>query len=57
MLLYRPAVYAAKDDIEALSDNTAEIIVAKHRNGPTAVVTLAWQSAYTRFTNRTLRNQ
>lgn len=57
MLLYRPAVYAAKDDIEALSDNTAEVIVAKHRNGPTAVVTLAWQSAYTRFTNRTLRNQ
>ncbi len=57
MLLYRPAVYAAKDDIEALSDNTAEVIVAKHRNGPTATVTLAWQSTYTRFTNRTLREQ
>ncbi|HWQ59466.1 MAG TPA: replicative DNA helicase [Clostridia bacterium] len=55
MLLYRPAVYAAKDDPEALADNSAEVIVAKHRNGPTATVTLAWQSAYTRFTNRTLR--
>lgn len=56
MLLYRPAVYAAKDDPEALADNSAEIIVAKHRNGPTATVTLAWQSAYTRYTNRTLRD-
>ena len=55
MLLYRPAVYAAKDDPEALADNSAEVIVAKHRNGPTATVTLAWQGAYIRYTNRTLR--
>jgi replicative DNA helicase len=55
MLLYRPAVYAAKDDIEGQADNSAEVIVAKHRNGPTATVTLAWQSAYTRYTNRTFR--
>ena len=55
MLLYRPAVYAAKDDIEGQADNSAEIIVAKHRNGPPATVTLAWQRAYTRYPNRTLR--
>jgi len=55
MLLYRPAVYAAKDDIEGQADNSAEVIVAKHRNGPTATVTLAWQSAYTRYTNRAFR--
>lgn len=57
MLLYRPAVYAPKDDPEALADNSAEVIVAKHRNGPTATVTLSWQGAYVRFTNRTLRDE
>lgn len=56
MLLYRPAVYAAKDDVEGQADNSAEVIVAKHRNGPTATVTLAWQSAYARYTNRSLRD-
>ncbi|HOG01911.1 MAG TPA: replicative DNA helicase, partial [Clostridia bacterium] len=40
MLLYRPAVYAAKDDPEALADNSAEVIVAKHRNGPTRTITV-----------------
>ncbi len=57
MLLYRPAVYASKDDPEALADNSAEVIVAKHRNGPTATVNLIWQSTYTRFANRTLREE
>ncbi len=57
MLLYRPSVYAPKDDPEALADNSAEVIVAKHRNGPTATVTLSWQGAYVRFTNRTLREE
>ncbi|HOG02302.1 MAG TPA: DnaB-like helicase C-terminal domain-containing protein, partial [Clostridia bacterium] len=37
------------------SAGTADFIVAKHRNGPTATVTLAWQGAYIRYTNRTLR--
>lgn len=57
MLLYRPAVYAAKEDIEAQADNSAEVIVAKHRNGPTATVMLSWISTYTRFANRADREE
>ena len=42
------------DEAEAESDgrpplNTAELIVAKHRNGPTRDITLAFVSEYTRF--------
>ena len=43
--LYRPAVYGDSDE------NKAEVIVAKHRNGPTATVELAWLPEYTRFSN------
>jgi len=43
MLLYRPAVYDQSDD------NTTEVIVAKHRNGPTATVKLAWLGEMARF--------
>ncbi|MDO4571724.1 MAG: replicative DNA helicase [Clostridia bacterium] len=45
ILLYRPAVY------DETLDNTSEIIVAKHRHGPTDTVQLAWQGEYTRFRN------
>ena len=45
ILLYRPAVY---DESE---DNTSDIIIAKHRHGPTGTVQLAWQGEYTRFRN------
>ena len=45
ILLYRPAVY------EETEDNTSEIIIAKHRHGPTDTVQLAWQGEYTRFRN------
>jgi replicative DNA helicase len=45
--VYRDEVYNA-----ASSDaGTAEIIIAKHRNGPTGVVRLAWLGHYTRFAN------
>jgi replicative DNA helicase len=30
---------------------TAEVIVAKHRNGPTATVRLAFLEQYTKFAN------
>ena len=43
MLLYRPAVYDQSDD------NTTEVIVAKHRNGPTATVKLTWLGETARF--------
>jgi len=29
----------------------AEVIVAKHRNGPTGTIRLAWLPRYTRFAN------
>ncbi len=45
ILLYRPAVY----DEDA--DNTSQIIIAKHRHGPTGTVLLAWQGEFTRFRN------
>lgn len=45
ILLYRPAVY---DESE---DNTSQIIIAKHRHGPTGTVSLAWQGEFTRFRN------
>ena len=37
------------------ADNTAEIIVAKHRNGPTDTVYLVWIDEYTKFNNKSMR--
>ncbi|MEG1524701.1 MAG: replicative DNA helicase [Clostridia bacterium] len=45
ILLYRPAVY------DQTEDNTSQIIIAKHRHGPTGTVELAWQGEFTRFRN------
>ena len=45
--IYRDEVYNA----ESPDIGTAEIIIAKHRNGPTGTVRLAWLSNYTRFAN------
>ncbi|MEL7610736.1 MAG: replicative DNA helicase [Bacillota bacterium] len=45
MMLYRPAVY---DESE---DNLTEVIIAKHRNGPTKTVELAWRDDQMRFTD------
>lgn len=56
ILLYRPAVYA-EEDSEAKTDNTAEVIVAKHRNGPTDTVKLAFLNTYTRFADQSPRGE
>jgi replicative DNA helicase len=45
--LYRDEVYNADTDMPGI----AEVIVSKHRNGPTGVVKLAFMSEYTRFEN------
>ena len=45
MLLYREAAYTKG------ADNTAEVIVAKHRNGPTDTVELAWIQNLAMFEN------
>ncbi len=47
MFLYRDEVY----DPESADIGTAEVIVAKHRNGPIGTVRLAWLSHITKFAN------
>ncbi len=47
MFLYRDEVY----NPESSDEGIAEIIVAKHRNGPTDTVRLAFLPQYTRFAN------
>jgi replicative DNA helicase len=48
MFIYRDEVYNPDASPDA---GTAEIIVAKQRNGPTGVVRLAFLSHYTKFAN------
>ena len=47
MFIYRDDVY----NIESTERGTAEIIVSKHRNGPTGMVRLAFLDHYTKFAN------
>jgi replicative DNA helicase len=49
ILLYRAAVY------DESADNTAEIILAKNRNGPTGVAKLAWIDKFGKFVNKANR--
>lgn len=50
MFIYRPVVY--NQDIEEDKKNLAEIIVAKHRNGPTGRVNLSFVERRASFDNR-----
>jgi replicative DNA helicase len=45
--LYRPILYDKNAD-----EGTAELVLAKQRNGPTGIVPLTFISEYTRFENR-----
>ena len=47
MFIYRDEIY----NPESADRGTAEIIVAKHRNGPTGSVHLAFVDRYTLFAN------
>ncbi len=47
MLLHREAMY----EQDSPREGEADIIVAKHRNGPTKTITVAFQGHYSRFTN------
>jgi replicative DNA helicase len=49
IFLHRPAPEPGKENIPQATDNVYEIIVAKHRNGPTDTVKLAFIKDYTRF--------
>ena len=46
MFLHRPDAYNPED-----RPGLAEIIVAKHRSGPTGIVSLAWRRESMRFDN------
>jgi replicative DNA helicase len=50
MFIYRPAVY--DPNIEEEKKNLAEIIIAKHRNGPTGRVRLTFVERRASFDNR-----
>ena len=47
MFLYRDEIYNA----ETPDAGIAEVIIAKHRNGPTDTIRLAFLPQYTRFAN------
>ncbi len=51
MFLYRDEIYNPDSDQKGV----AEVIVAKHRNGPTATVKLAFLGHFTRFENMSRR--
>lgn len=56
MFIYREAYYKAKERSADIPDDPhrteeSEIIVAKHRNGPTGKVILGFQPGYARFVN------
>jgi len=48
MFIYRDEVYDPKEE----NKNNAEIIVAKHRNGPTGTIDLVWRPELTRLDNK-----
>jgi len=51
MFLHREAYYDREKREGENPDNTAEVIVAKQRNGPIGTVKLAWLGEYTLFDN------
>ena len=52
--LFRPEYYFPNDPT---FQGAAELIIAKQRNGPTGVIPLVWQKAYTRFDNSASKTQ
>ena len=47
MFLYRDEVYNPSED----NQGKAELIIAKHRNGSTGTINLAWIGKYTKYAN------
>ena len=48
LFLYRDEYY----NEESEKKNIGEIIIAKHRNGPTGTVELVWKKEFTKFLNK-----
>lgn len=51
MFLFRPEVYKIEDDEGNTQEGVAEVIIGKHRNGPTGSVFLTFLGQYSRFEN------
>ena len=49
MFIYRSEMYRHDDQADDTEEGIAELIVAKHRNGPTGMVKLAFRKEFTRF--------
>ena len=47
LFIYRKHVYSKNEEDQGLG----ELILAKHRNGPTGVVRVSWIDKYAKFTN------
>ena len=55
LMIYRESYYTV-DTISSNEKNLAELIIAKHRNGPVGVVELEFDSNYTKFLNYSSNN-
>jgi replicative DNA helicase len=55
VFIHRPEMYAKEDADGNSNEGVAEVIVAKHRNGPTGTLDLYFHKQFTRFDNRTER--
>jgi len=53
-LLYRPGYYDRKDGDE--EDPRAEVILAKHRNGPTGTINLIFMKEFAQFVSSERRS-
>lgn len=52
VFLKRDGYYQDEDsEVDTSMGNTCEVIIAKHRSGPTGTVNLAWIARYTKFGN------
>ncbi|HEU5305159.1 MAG TPA: replicative DNA helicase, partial [Gemmatimonadales bacterium] len=55
IFIHRPEMYQREDSEGNSLEGLAEVIVGKHRNGPTGTVDLYFHKQFTRFDNRTER--
>jgi replicative DNA helicase len=55
LFIHRPEMYQKEDSEGNSLEGVAEVIVGKHRNGPTGSVNLYFHKQFTRFDNRTER--
>jgi replicative DNA helicase len=55
LFIHRPEMYQKEDSEGNSLEGMAEVIVGKHRNGPTGTVNLYFHKQFTRFDNRTER--